>query len=336
MPAPYEHIAVLYRPVLAALAPRSGGRYIDATVGLGGHAAGILEGSAPDGRLLGVDLDRSALAIARQRLAPFGERALLVQADYAALAAVAREHGFDQVQGILFDLGVSSLQLDQPERGFSFQADAPLDMRFDRSSGPSAADLLRELDEEALADILWRYGEERLARRIARRIVQARGREPVVRTGQLARLVEEVAGGQRGRLHPATRSFQALRIAVNRELERLPEGLAQATRLLAPGGRLAVISFHSLEDRIVKAFFRQEEGECDWPARLPAGGCPHFRPAGDRQRPCRAQRGAGCARPASLRQVGRLVRPTTEEIEGNPRSRSARLRVAERRGDDTY
>lgn len=334
MPAPYEHIPVLYQQVLEALAPRPGGRYIDATVGLGGHAAGILESSAPDGRLLGIDLDPDALAAARPRLAPFGERALLIQADYAALSAVAPQHGFGQAQGILFDLGVSSLQLDRPERGFSFQADAPLDMRFDPTAGPSAADLLSELDEEALADILWRYGEERLARRIARRIVQARGRERIARTGQLARLVEEAAGGRRGRIHPATRTFQALRIAVNRELERLSSGLVQATQLLAPGGRLAVISFHSLEDRIVKDFFQQEEGRCDWPARMPAGGCPHFRPDQTRQRPCRAQRGAGCDRPASLRQVGRLVRPTPAEVERNPRSRSARLRIAERQAQE--
>jgi 16S rRNA (cytosine1402-N4)-methyltransferase len=328
MPAPYEHIPVLYVPVLEALQPRAGGRYVDATVGLGGHATGILERSAPDGHLLGLDLDPQALAIAGERLASFGPRATLVHADYTALEALAGANGFLPAQGVLFDLGVSSLQVDRPERGFSFLADAPLDMRFDATAGLTAADLLNDLDEAALADILWRYGEERLSRRIARRIVQVRSRERIARTGQLARLVEEVAGGQRGRIHPATRTFQALRIAVNRELERLPQGLEQATRVLAPGGRLVVISFHSLEDRIVKTFIQQEEGRCDWPARAPLEGCPHLARAG--QRPCRAQTGYQCGKPARLKAVGKAGRPVEEEVERNPRARSARMRVAER------
>ncbi len=330
MPAPYEHIPVLYQAAVEALSPRPGGRYVDATVGTGGHAAGILERSAPDGRLLGFDIDPEALKIAKQRLAAFGERILLYRGDYAELAEVARRHGFVPALGVLFDLGVSSLQLGRPERGFSFQADGPLDMRFDPASGESAAELLARLEEEELAEILWRYGEERQARRIARAVVQARksGR-PIRRTGELARLVEEVIGQGKMRIHPATRTFQALRIAVNRELERLPAGLTQAVEILAPGGRLVVIAFHSLEDRIVKNLFRREEGRCDWPAGMPVEACPHLRPAGP-LRPCRARRGFSCARSARLRAIGRIVRPEAEEIACNPRARSARLRVAER------
>lgn len=328
MSTPYEHIPVLYESVLEALLPRPGGRYIDATVGAGGHAAGILRHSAPDGCLLGLDRDPQALAAARQRLEGFAGRFLLVQADYATLAEQARQYGFLDAAGVLFDLGVSSGQLDRPERGFSFQADAPLDMRFDPAEGPTAADLLNELDEQELADILWRYGEERHARRIARRIVQVRQQAPLRRTGELARLVAEIAG-RRGRIHPATRTFQALRIAVNRELERLPLGLEQALEVLAPGGRLVVIAYHSLEDRLVKQFIRREEGDCDWPARVPVAACPHLRPEPSPRR-CRAQSGAGCGRPARLRAVGRVVRPSEEEIARNPRARSARMRVAER------
>jgi len=330
VPGPYQHIPVLYQAVLEALSPRPGGRYVDATVGSGGHAAGILERSAPDGRLLGLDLDPQALEVAGRRLSPFGERVVLLRADYAGLAEVARRHGFAPAQGVLFDLGVSSLQLGRPERGFSFQADGPLDMRFDPTSGESAAELLARLGEEELAEILWRYGEERQARRIARAIVQARERgRPVRRTGELARLVEEILGRGKSRIHPATRTFQALRIAVNRELERLPQGLAQAIEVLAPGGRLVVISFHSLEDRIVKETFRREEERCDWPAEMPVEACPHLRPAG-LSRPCRARRNFSCARPARLRTLGRVIRPEPEEIARNPRARSARMRLAER------
>ena len=330
MPAPYEHIPVLYQAVLEALNPRPGGRYVDATVGTGGHAAGILERSAPDGRLLGLDLDPEVLEIAGRRLAPFGERVVLQRGDYAALADLARRHGFAPAQGVLFDLGVSSYQLGRPERGFSFQADGPLDMRFDPTSGESAAELLARLEEEELAEILRRYGEERQARHIAQAIVRARkSGQPIRRTGELARLVEDVIGRGKMRIHPATRTFQALRIAVNRELERLPAGLAQAVEILSPGGRLVVIAFHSLEDRIVKNLFRREEGRCDWPVEMPVEACPHLRPAGF-PRPCRARRGFSCTRPARLRTVGRLIRPGAEEIARNPRARSARLRVAER------
>jgi 16S rRNA (cytosine1402-N4)-methyltransferase len=328
MPAPYEHIPVLYAPVLEALQPHAGGCYVDATVGLGGHAAGILQRSSPDGRLLGLDVDAQALAIAREQLVSFGPRATLVQASYTTLAAQSTAHGFPAVQGVLFDLGVSSLQLDRPERGFSFLADAPLDMRFDPTAGLTAADLVNDLDEAALADILWRYGEERLSRRIARRIVQARSRERIARTEQLAHLVEQAAGGHRGRTHPATRTFQALRIAVNHELDRLPEGLTQALQVLAPGGRLVVIAFHSLEDRIVKTWMQHEEGRCDWPARVPVEACPHFSQTGSR--PCRAQAGVYCTRPAHLRVIGKAIQAGPEEISTNPRARSARMRIAEK------
>jgi 16S rRNA (cytosine1402-N4)-methyltransferase len=329
MPAPYEHIPVLYEPTLEALAVGPGGRYVDATVGLGGHAAGILKRSAPDGRLLGLDLDPQALAVASRWLASYGPRATLVHADYATLSEQARQHSFGEVQGVLFDLGVSSLQLDQPERGFSFQADAPLDMRFDPTRGPSAADLLNSASEEELADILWRYGEERLSRRIARRIVQAREQHRIEQTGDLARLVEEAGGGRRTRIHPATRTFMALRIAVNRELERLPLGLEQAVEILAAGGRLVVISFHSLEDRLVKQFIQDQAGSCDWPARAPVPACPYYRPAGAQQRRCRAMAGARCARPTRLRALGR-TRPDAAEVAANPRARSAVMRIAER------
>lgn len=331
MSAPYEHIPVLYEPVLEALAPRPGGRYIDATLGGGGHAAGILERCAPDGRLLGIDLDPAALTAARRRLVPFGQRATLVQGDLATLERLAREHGFSQAQGVLFDLGVSSPQLDHPERGFSFQADAPLDMRFSPTEEVTAADLVNNLEEDELADLIRRYGEERFARRIARRIVRVRQQEPILRTGQLAQLVTEATGQRGTRIHPATRTFLALRIAVNRELQRLSQGLEQAVEILAPGGRLVVISFHSLEDRLVKSFMRREEGTCNWPTNLPVESCPHCQqPAHPGARRCRSFVGASCTLPVRLRTASRMRRAGTDEVSRNPRARSARLRVAER------
>jgi 16S rRNA (cytosine1402-N4)-methyltransferase len=329
MVAPYEHTPVLLGPVLEALAPQAEGRYIDATVGGGGHAAGILERSAPDGLLLGIDRDPEALALARRRLAPFGQRALLVQGDYARLGEIARQHGFFPAQGVLFDLGVASFQLAS-QRGFSFQVDAPLDMRYDPASGPTASELLATLGEDELAELLWRYGEEPSARRIARRIVQVRERTPIRTTAQLARLVADVVGGRRRRIHPATQTFMALRIAVNKELERLPQGLADATELLAPGGRLVVLTFHSLEDRLVKEFMRRESGSCDWPDDLPVEACPHLVPVQPGPRPCRSLRSASCARPARLRILGRARKADAEEIQRNPRARSVRMRVAER------
>jgi len=290
------HEPVLYNEVMAALAPRSAGVYIDGTLGNAGHARGILERSSPDGRLLGIDLDAQALHLAQAALAPYGARVTLVHGSFAQLGAIAREYGFAPADGILLDLGVSSMQLMQPERGFSFQLDGPLDMRFDPSADTAtAADLVNTLSADELADIMFRYGEERMSRRIAHAIVEAR---PLHTTAELAGLVARVVG-RRGRLHPATKVFQALRVAVNNELEVLEQGLVQAVSVLAPGGRLAVIAFHSLEDRIVKNYFRQQ-----------------------------AQ---ACAAGPTLRLVTRHpIQASQMERERNPRSRSAKLRVVQK------
>ncbi|MBC7236973.1 MAG: 16S rRNA (cytosine(1402)-N(4))-methyltransferase RsmH [Chloroflexi bacterium] len=303
------HIPVLYQEVIAWLHPRPGGVYIDATVGLGGHAAGILEHSAPDGRLLALDIDPKALKIAQQRLASYGERVIFVQGRHIDLAKLAHAHGFALVDGILLDLGVSSMQLEDPSRGFSFQAEGPLDMRMG-AEGPTAAELVNTLSEEELAHIIHEYGEERFARRIARAIVRER---PLHTTKELADLIAKTIG-RRERIHPATRTFQALRIAVNEELFSLEATLPQAVELLAPKGRLAVIAFHSLEDRIVKRFMRQESRNCICPPRLPQCVCGHR---------------------ASLRVLTpKPIRPSATEVAVNPRSRSARLRVAEKLGPE--
>jgi len=315
------HDPVLYQEIIQALQPRSGHRYIDGTLGAGGHAWGILQGSSPDGLLLGLDVDPQALELARVRLSEFGDRALLFQASYTSLALRLAEVNWQTVDGIVLDLGVSSMQLDTPERGFSFQVDVPLDMRFDPHNSVSAANLVNDLPEEQLAELIYRYGDETAARRIARAIVRSR---PIKTTGKLSGLIVQAVGypprrrgssqksGQahRASLHPATRTFQALRIAVNRELEALEAVLPQAVAALAPSGRLAVISFHSLEDRIVKQFFRQESQDCICPPRQPVCVCGHR---------------------ASLRLVTRhIIQPQAAEIEQNPRSRSARLRVVEK------
>jgi 16S rRNA (cytosine1402-N4)-methyltransferase len=303
-----EHIPVLYDLVLAGLEIRPGGEYVDATVGAAGHAAGILRASAPDGRLLGLDADPEAADFARQELAPFGERAVVHNANFAHLGQVAASFGFGQVDGVLMDLGFSSRQMADAQRGFSFSTDGPLDMRMDPRRGPSAADLVNGLAEAKLADLLWRYGEERHSRRIARAIVAAR---PLTSTGQLANLVARQIG-RREKIHPATRTFQALRIAVNDEIDILEQALPQARDLLRPGGRLAVISFHSLEDRLVKQFYQQEARDCICPPKVPICTCQHR---------------------ATLRTITRKpLRPDEEEVARNPRSRSARLRIAERLG----
>ncbi len=285
--------------MIAGLQPRSGGWYIDGTVGGGGHAAAILEASAPDGRLLGIDCDPAALSAAAARLAPYGERVTLVRGGFREIGRLATDSGFIQVQGVLLDLGVSSYQLDTPERGFSFQASAPLDMRLDPDAPVTAAHLVNNLPEQELADLIFRYGEERGSRRIARVIVEARQRKPLTTTDELAMLVSRALGGRRGRIHPATRTFQALRIAVNDELASLEAALPQIVELLAAGGRMAIISFHSLEDRIVKHFMRAE------------------------------------AQAGRLRIITRKpVEASNKEQQDNPRSRSAKLRVAERRRID--
>jgi 16S rRNA (cytosine1402-N4)-methyltransferase len=285
---------------------------VDATLGAGGHAWGLLQESGPNGRLLGLDVDPQALELARQRLEPFGERAILVRASYVTLTGQLATLGWKAVDGILFDLGLSSMQVDTPERGFSFLADAPLDMRFDPDSPVSAAELVNKLPEGELADLIYRYSEEKRSRQVARAIVAAR---PLTTTLQLAQVVTRAVtsgkgGSRRQGIHPATRTFQALRIAVNRELEALESVLPQAVAALAPGGRLAVIAFHSLEDRLVKQFFRRESQDCICPPQQPVCTCGHR---------------------ATIRQVTRHpINPQPEEIEANPRAHSARLRVAEK------
>lgn len=300
------HLPVLYQDIIHALQPKSGCFYVDCTLGGGGHAQGILEASQPDGRLLGLDLDPQAIAIAEKRLAPFGERVRIEQASYVELTSLLTLTGWETVDGIVFDLGVSSMQFDTPERGFSFQHDAPLDMRFSPESPISAAELVNQMSEAELAEIIFRYGEDRNARRIARAIVQAR---PLQTTKQLAAVVAG-AGGRKDHTHPATRTFQALRIAVNEELKSIETALPQAIKALNSGGRLAVISFHSLEDRIVKELFNRESTDCLCPPRQPICTCGHK---------------------AVIKKITRKpIIPAESEISENPRARSAKLRIAEK------
>ena len=294
------HAPVLLDEALTWLAPRAGGRYCDATLGLAGHAQAILDRSAPDGRLIGIDRDPNALAQARVTLEPFGDRVSLVHARFSQAREVLDRLGMVPVDGFLVDLGVSSPQLDRPERGFSFRHDGPLDMRMDPESGESAADLLRRVDETELARIIHDFGEERQAGRVARAIVEARRSGPVDTTGKLAAVVARALPRHEPGKNPATRTFQALRIAVNEELDEIDRFLAVAADCLRPGGRLCVIAFHSLEDRIVKRRFRTLAGR-------DGGG------------------------PAVLRILTKhVVVPTDAERARNPRSRSARLRAAER------
>ncbi|MBI2857928.1 MAG: 16S rRNA (cytosine(1402)-N(4))-methyltransferase RsmH [Chloroflexi bacterium] len=301
------HIPVLLNETLEALAVRPGGRYIDCTVGGGGHAVTILERSLPGGRLLGIDADPEAMKAAQVRLAAYRNSVTLVNDNFVNLQAIAYRHDFVSAHGILFDLGLSSLQLEHEGRGFSFQQDAPLDMRFDPRQKLTAADIVNTYSEEELARLIWVYGEDVLSRRIARQIVRAR---PLMTTSQLVRAVEAAAGHRRTRIHPATRTFQALRIAVNRELENLELALTQVPRVLGSGGRLVVISYHSLEDRIVKQFMQREARDCICPPGTPVCVCGHK---------------------ASIRLVNRkVITPSAAEIQTNPRSRSARLRAAER------
>ena len=302
------HIPALLAEVVEQLGPRPGAAFIDGTLGLGGHSAALLDASQPDGRLLGFDRDPAALAAACARLARFGERLVTVHGSYAGMGQAAPRLGFDPVDGVLLDLGLSSLQLDDPARGFAFRLDGPLDMRFDTTRGPTAAELVNSLPERELADLIFQYGEERYSRRIARAILAAR---PVETTAALAEVVlRAVPGGRRQKIHPATRTFQALRIAVNDELGELERTLPQAIGLLRPGGRLAVISFHSLEDRIVKQFMRREASDCICPPEQPICTCGHQ---------------------AALRLITRKpIEASEEEVARNPRARSARLRVAER------
>ena len=297
----FRHVPVLLSEVLSGLAPHSGGRYLDGTLGGGGHAAAVLEASAPNGRLLGIDADSAALAAAGIRLAAFRERATLAHGNFREIGRLAHEQGFEQIDGLLLDLGVSSHQIDTPERGFSFAAEAPLDMRLDPTGGATAADLVNNTPESELADMIFRYGEERGSRRVARYIAEARRKQPIETTVELAKLVTRALGGRHGKIHPATRTFQALRIAVNRELENLEAALPQAVGLLAPGGRMAIISFHSLEDRIVKQFFRAESGY------------------------------GGSEQTVRLQIITKKpIEAGEQEARANPRSRSAKLRIAEK------
>jgi len=273
--------------------------FLDCTVGYSGHAEKLLEGSGPDGRLVGLDRDRSAIEASRQRLSQFGARAILIQGHFMELKQHLSEHGLSRVDGIVFDLGVSSPQLDEPERGFSFQHDGPLDMRMDQSIGGTAADLINRWPEAQLADAIFQFGEERFSRRIARAIVRARERHPLGTTKELVSVIEGAvpANYRHGRLHCATRTFQALRISVNQELDCLEPALRDAVDVLSPGGRLCVISFHSLEDRIVKHTFRALSGKED---------------------------------PALIVLTKKPQVSTSEESDRNPRSRSAKLRAVQR------
>ncbi len=319
MTAAPQHEPVMLHEIVEALGVHPGGRYVDATLGLGGHSSAIAAAAQPGGRLLGIDRDPNAIRIASERLSSYGDAVVIARGEFADIASICDEHGFRLVDGILFDLGVSSMQLDMPGRGFSFMRDEPLDMRMDPEGGMTAADIVNTYDEARLAALIWEYGEERNSRRIARAIV---ARRPLHTTSALANLVEGVArhapggrsGGGRGpeRIHPATRTFQALRIAVNGEIEQIERALVDAEGLLRPSGRIAVISFHSLEDRAVKTFFRDRARDCICPPRQPVCTCDHR---------------------ATLREISRkITRPTDAEVARNPRARSARLRVAEHIG----
>ena len=312
MTEPVAHEPVLLRETLDLLAPKRGEIVVDATVGNGGHAELLLEAVGAEGRVVGIDRDPHALEAAGRLLSRFGNAFVAVRGNHRELGGLLEKAGIDAVDRILFDLGLSSLQLDDAARGFSFRADGPLDMRMDPSSGRTAADLLATLTEQELRQILWRFGEERHSRKIAREIVRRRTEHPLQRTHQLTELIERTVGPQarRFRIHAATRTFQALRIAVNEELVGLEALIEEAVLLLRPGGRVAVISFHSLEDRPVKHSFKALAHRCTCPPRLPV---------------------CGCGRQDLVRILTpRPVRPNAVEVDRNSRARSAKLRVVER------
>ena len=306
-----EHVSVLRDECVKYLNIRPDGVYVDGTLGMGGHSEAIAE-KLTTGLLIGIDRDDRALAFAGQRLSRFGQRVKLVKGNFGDLGALMDSVGADAADGMMFDLGVSSPQLDNAERGFSYMKDAPLDMRMDETAPLTAAEILNTWSEAELRSIFWRYGEERYSGRIAAAVAAERERAPIETTGQFANLIRKTmpAAALREKQHPAKRCFQALRIAVNDELGSLDRMLAQTTDRLNPGGRLLVISFHSLEDRAVKEFIRSKEAGCTCPKEFPVCTC------GFRQ---------------SLRSVTRRpVSPSPREIEENPRARSARLRIAER------
>ncbi len=308
MEAPVRHEPVMLRETLAALNVRPGGRYVDCTLDGGGHAEAILEAASPGGALLGIDEDVDVMRLAEQRLERFSGSFAAVQGNFKYVDEYCRQRGFAPVHGILFDLGLSSHQLASASRGFSFRTESPLDMRFGPGVELSAAYWVNEADEVDLADLIWRFGEERQSRRIARAIVHSR---PLATTTELAKAVEQAVGRRPGsQIHPATKTFQALRIAVNQELASLAEALPRAHGLLGFGSRLVVISYHSLEDRIVKQFIARESRDCLCPPSQPVCTCGHK---------------------ATLKPVTRgALTPSQEEIASNPRSRSAKLRAAER------
>ncbi len=311
-PGTAEHIPVLLDEVIAAIRPKPGGKYVDGTFGGGGHTRALLEAAGPDGKVLGIDRDPAAIERGRRMaLEPGFEGRLAVQAgSFADLTSMAAALNLLPLDGVLFDLGMSSFQLDAADRGFSFAADGPLDMRFDPTQDLSAGTLVNELSAAALADIIWKFGDEPRSRQIARAIEAERQVAPIRSTLHLARIVERATGGRRGaRTHPATRTFQALRIEVNNELGELGTAIDRAIGSLRAGGRLAVISFHSLEDRLVKERFRTAASCCICPPAQPICTCDHV---------------------AQVRVIGKPIRPSEEEIERNPRSRSATLRTAER------
>lgn len=287
------HLPVMKDEVLFWIRPKPEGKYIDATLGAGGHAESILKGSSPSGKLIGIDRDEEILKKTSSRLAYLGDRIIFVKAAFDEIVEIASEAGFEKADGILADLGVSSFQLDEARRGFGFMREGPLDMRMDVSKGESAASFIANAAEETIADVIYRYGEERSSRRIAKSICRSRRQKPITTTYELAKIVENALGGRRGKIHPATRTFQAIRIHVNDELGMLSRFLESAPTLLKPGGRFLVISYHSLEDRIVKNAFKELK-----------------------------RRGA-------LILTKKVIKPSREEQKNNPRSRSAKLRVLE-------
>ena len=293
--------------MLAALQVKVDGKYIDCTAGEGGHSLAILQAATPAPRVLSIEIDGEALETAAERTRGYGDNSTIRQANYSEVAQVAAETGFMNADGLLLDLGLSSLQLDKGERGFSFRHEAPLDMRFDKSQGITADTIVNRYDEQELADIIYRYGEERRSRRIARTIVRSR---PVRTTTQLADIVLSAVGRQRGRINPATRTFQAIRIAVNDELGNVQRGLDAAVDTLGVAGRLVVITYHSIEDRIVKNAIRHMASNCICPPSVPQ---------------------CACGKEPTVRIINRrVIRPSNEEVRANPRSRSARIRIAER------
>jgi len=308
------HVSVMPREVIESLAPMPGGVYIDGTFGGSGHSRLIAERIQPNGTLICIDRDAETRANFEPLAALYPGSLHFVHGSYADMKRAAARYGFEHVDGILLDLGFSSIQIDDPQRGFSFMHEGPLDMRYDQTQGITAAELIATVDEDELTRILYQYGEETRARKIARVIIRERDRRKIEYTHQLANMVEWTVGPKHGskRLHPATKTFQALRIAVNDELGEVERGIQAALGLLAPGGRLAVISFHSLEDRIVKQAFVDASRGCICPRDVPVCICGHV---------------------ATVARVGKDVRASAEEVAANPRARSARLRVVERLSD---